>query len=231
MRKRTLFLINLLFLSFLMMVYPPCSYAAGDEIITIEESEAEELVDLEEPEEIQLIDEPRSGYQYQMGQRELPENATWENGRLLLNFSWALIEEVGVQHGGQACACFSLAYCRTILDGISYPYSDFSLGTSEEDAYAGWHLAAYAGYFPSDKQSAYERIFSELCHGKPVVVRVEGAGSILHYVAIVGFENVTDGLPLSAYNFLILDPGGPSYEIENMGDRGFDLKKDRGNYR
>ena len=60
MRKRTLFLINLLFLSFLMMVYPPCSYAAGDEIITIEESEAEGADESSfdsEPEMVDLVSE------------------------------------------------------------------------------------------------------------------------------------------------------------------------------
>ncbi len=206
------------------------SYAEGIEIINIEEEETEEIVELEDAEDIPLGEEEATKYQYQIGTSKLPENVTWANGRLVLNFNWALIGEVGVQHGGQACACFSLAYCRTILDGRSYSYADFSLGTSEEDAYADWSLAAYAGYYPTDKQSAYERIFSELCHGKPVVVRIEGPYTSLHYVAIVGFENVTDGLPLSAYNFLILDPGDPNYELENMGKKGFDLKKTEGKY-
>ena len=185
---------------------------------------------MEGTEIIPLTGEYLPTYQYQTSLCALPENVTWENGRLVLNFNWALIGEVGVQHGGQACACFSLAYCRTILDGASYSYADFSLGTSEEDAYASWTLGAYAGYFPSDKQSAYEFIFTELCRGKPVVIRVEGPHTEQHYVAVVGFENVTDGLALSSYNFLILDPGDPYYEMENMGDLGLDLKKDDGKY-
>ena len=206
------------------------SFAEGIEIVYVEEEETEEIVELEGAEDIPLGEEEATKYQYQIGTSKLPENVTWANGRLVLNFNWALIEEVGVQHGGQACACFSLAYCRTILDGISYSYADFSLGTTEEDAYASWNLAAYQGYYPTNKQNAYELIFSELCHGKPVVVRIEGTYTSLHYVAIVGFENVTDGLPLSAYNFLILDPGDPYYELENMGEKGFDLKKASGTY-
>ncbi len=211
-------------------IFSQRSSAEGIEIIHVEEEATGEIVELEGTESIPLTGEDLPTYQYQMSLCELPENVTWENGRLILNFNWALIGEVGVQHGGQACACFSLAYCRTILDGISYSYADFSLGTSEQDAYASWTLAAYEGYYPVDKQSAYEFIFSELCRGKPVVVRIEGPYTLLHYVAIVGFENVTDGLPLSAYNFLILDPGDPYYELENMGGKGFDLKKDGGKY-
>lgn len=208
---------------------PPGAYAEDDEIIDVSEEEGE-IIELEEEGEIPLTGEEQPVYQYQLGTRELPENVTWENGRLVLNFNWALIGEVGVQHGGQACACFSLAYCRTILDGIAYSYSDFSLGTSEEDAYASWTLGAYEGYFPTDRQSAYEFIFSELCRGKPVVIRVEGPLTSQHYVAVVGFENVTDDLPLSPYNFLIIDPGDPYYELENMGSLGLELKKEDGKY-
>ena len=221
---------NLLAFLLLTAFLQPVAYAEDLEIIAVEGEESEAIVELECEEDLPLIEGELPVYQYEIGTRELPENVTWANGRLILNFNWALIGEVGVQHGGQACACFSLAYCRTILDGISYSYADFSLGTSEEDAYASWALGAYEGYYPSDKQSAYERIFSELCQGKPVVVRIEGPYTALHYVAIVGFENVTDGLPLSAYNFLILDPGDPYYELENMGGKGFDLKKDGGKY-
>lgn len=220
---------NLLAFLLLTAFLQPGAYAEDDEIITVEGEESE-IVELESEEVLPLLEGELPVYQYQMGTCVLPENVTWENGRLVLNFNWALIGEVGVQHGGQACACFSLAYCRTILDGTSYSYADFSLGTSEEDAYASWTLGAYAGYFPSDKQSAYEFIFTELCRGKPVVIRVEGPHTEQHYVAVVGFENVTDGLALSSYNFLILDPGDPYYEMENMGDLGLDLKKDDGKY-
>lgn len=229
MKSQILLVVTILFVM-LPTIFSQRSSAEGIEIIHVEEEATGEIVELEGTESIPLTGEDLPTYQYQMSLCELPENVTWENGRLILNFNWALIGEVGVQHGGQACACFSLAYCRTILDGISYSYADFSLGTSEQDAYASWTLAAYEGYYPVDKQSAYEFIFSELCRGKPVVVRIEGPYTLLHYVAIVGFENVTDGLPLSAYNFLILDPGDPYYELENMGGKGFDLKKDGGKY-
>ena len=226
--KKLLIVCLVLFMVF--VFYTPSSRAADDEVIIIEEEDAEVIVELEEGEDIPSPGGEPPTYQYQMSLRELPKNVTWENGQLILNFNWALIGEVGVQHGGQACACFSLAYCRTILDGTSYSYADFSLGTSEKDAYASWTLGAYAGYFPSNKQSAYEFIFTELCRGKPVVIRVEGPHTEQHYVAVVGFENVTDGLALSSYNFLILDPGDPYYEMENMGDLGLDLKKDDGKY-
>ena len=229
MKKQILLWASILFVM-IPTLFTPVSFAEDIEVIYVEEEETGELVELEGTEDTPLDEGELSTYRYEIGTRELPENVTWANGRLILNFNWALIGEVGVQHGGQACACFSLAYCRTILDGTSYSYADFSLGTSEEDAYASWTLGSYEGYFPTDKQSAYEFIFSELCRGKPVVVRIEGPYTLLHYVAIVGFENVTDGLPLSAYNFLILDPGDPYYELENMGGKGFDLKKDGGTY-
>ena len=224
--------VNLLLFLFIAFSLP--IFASAEDGISILEEQVEEdigiIVLIDEDDDISITDEDIMPFSYQLDTFDPPGNIIWENGRLLLNINWALIQEVGVQHGGQACACFSLAYCRTIIDGVAYSYSDFSLGTTEEDAYASWSLAAYEGYYPTDKQSAYERIFFELCQGKPVVVRVEGQYTSLHYVTIIGFENVADGLDLSAYNFLILDPGTPGFEIENMGYKGFDLKKDSGTY-
>lgn len=162
----------------LAVFHPPGAHAEDDEFIAVEEKESE-IIDLEEEEEVLLTGEEPPAYEYH-GIFELPENVTWKNGRLLLNFNLALIGEVGVQHGGQACASYSLICCRTILDGIACSYADFSR---------------------------------------------------LNDVVVIGFENVPDGLPISPYYFLILEPGEPYYDYENMDSLGLDLKKDDGKYR
>ncbi|MBR0355298.1 MAG: InlB B-repeat-containing protein [Oscillospiraceae bacterium] len=145
-------------------------------------------------------------------------------GRLVLDVDWSLIEQVEHQHGGQACACFSLAYCRTILDGVPHQFSEYNSGTSELDAWCQWSWGNYVSNNYLDTDESYENIYKELCGGNPVVALVWGTRTQHHYVAIVGFENVVSGQSLSAYNFLIIDPCAPRYMLENMGGVGYDLK-------
>ena len=145
-------------------------------------------------------------------------------GRLVLNVDWSLIEQVEHQHGGQACACFSLAYCRTILDGVPHQFSEYNSGTSEYDAWCQWSWGNYVSMNFLDTNDAYEYIYKELCAGNPVVALVWGPRTYHHYVAIVGFEYVVSGQNLSAYNFLCIDPCATSYLLENMGEIGYDLK-------
>ena len=144
-------------------------------------------------------------------------------GRLVLDVDWALIEQVDHQEGGEACACFALAYCRTMLDGRPHQYGEYNIGTVEH-AYCSWTLGSYQMNYSYDLNASYELAFSELCSGNPVVVCVTGTRSTQHYVAIVGYENAVSGQPLSAANFLIIDSVAPYYELENMAAVGYDFK-------
>lgn len=65
---------------------------------------------------------------------------------------------------------------------------------------------------------------------EPVVINVDdGAGKRstgCHYVAVVGYKNVTDSSKLSASNFLIINSvGNGGYTTENLGSLEYYLLK------
>ena len=148
-----------------------------------------------------------------------------------LKINWDHIRSVGHQSAGQACACFSYAYMRTILDGKVHYWTEFnsSSGSNQGTAIAPWQGSTWSGYFPSDKNAAFERLYSEISNGKPAAVKVKGTRSSHHYVAVVGFVNVTSS-SLSANNFLIIDPCASQFVVENMGGVGYDIKIEEGCY-
>ena len=160
------------------------------------------------------------------------EGSTSGYGSLLLNINWDHIIQVGHQvSNGQACTCYAYAYCKTILDKKVHYYSEFNQGTNEYDAWAPWtDGATYTGFFPSSKSDAFKKMFSELNAKKPVAVKVAGTRSGHHYVAVVGYENVSSENSLSASNFLIIDPCASQFKTENMAAVGYDLKAEDGVY-
>lgn len=65
----------------------------------------------------------------------------YASSEMTLAINWGLINQLGGQApGSNSCACFSLAYCRTILDGrLRYWYEfDGNGGYSQNDTYAMW---------------------------------------------------------------------------------------------
>ncbi len=218
----TALLCLLMLLSFL----PAAASAVEDEdfgVIDVEEEEGDtDWVDEDELEG-DLIDIIEGEDDWQEAPEPIADGAR-PYGWLLLDLDWAQIEEVGFQFGGQACACYSLAYCRTILDGYAHRMSEYNSGTSEEDAWCQWAWGDYRSENYLFSPDAYEIIYQELCGGNPVVALVWGPRTYHHYVAIVGFENVVKGRELSAFNFRIIDPCAPEPISENMGEIGYDLK-------
>lgn len=218
-RKKLAFLLACLTL---LLALPPPSAQAEDLDIVIVETEDESDGEF-------IAVEGEENEDYLSGNWETGFSAAAGSSRIA-DIDWDMIRQVGCQHGGQACACFALAYCRTILDGQVYAYSDFSLGTSEEDAYASWTLGGYEGFCPEDRESAYAFMYAELCRGKPVVVKVEGPSTMHHYVAVVGYVGMTEDRAPTAFNFLIIDPGTGNFFLQNMGDWGYELRREDGRY-
>ncbi len=144
---------------------------------------------------------------------------------LRLELDRGLLEQVGHQTGGQSCACFALAYCRTLLDGKAYSYSDFNMGRSEYDAYCNWYAGSYDSYSYTQAYEVYERIYRELCEGHPTALLIHGSATAHHYVAVVGFEQIETGSLLGPGNFVILDPCAPDFEPRNMGAMGYRAKR------
>ena len=72
-----------LFLLIILLLLAPSSHAGNDEVIIIEEW-SEEIVEVEGEGDIPLNEGELPTYQYEVGTGKLPENVTWENGRLIL---------------------------------------------------------------------------------------------------------------------------------------------------
>ena len=150
---------------------------------------------------------------------------------LTLAINWDLINQLGGQApGSDSCGCFSLAYCRTILDGrLRYWYEfDGNGGGTQYDTYAMWPWGDYSIIQHDNMLSAYQAVYNTLNEGRPAIVHCNGSPnrSSWHYVAIVGYQNVTNYNELNAYNFLMIDPGYYCGYIENFGGAGYTLKTD-----
>lgn len=152
-----------------------------------------------------------------------------------LPINWLLINSVGKQpSGSDACGCYALAYSRTILDGRIRRWNEFDAhgGGNVKNTLASWGAANYNSNFASNESTVYQQAVASINAGKPMVVRVHGTRSSRgHYVAIVGYTNVTDINNLSANNFLIIDSGGGVYGCtENLGGVGYSLQKTSSGY-
>ena len=223
MRRRIPFIASLLCLLMLLSLLPAAVFAEDGEIDIVEEITDDTLISEEELDgELVVLPDAPDGWQ-------VPEEELrpfyGRTGWLQLALNRPLLEQVGHQRGGVACACYALAYCRTLLDGRAQPYSDFNLGTNENDAWCAWYYGDYESLNFAEAYEVYERIVEELLDGKPVVILVNGTRTQQHYVTIVGFEQVKPGQPLTAHNFLMLDPCAADFEPQNLGEADLDLKK------
>ena len=223
MRQRISLTALLLCLLMLTSLLPAAAFADDDTIEIVDELTDDTLISEAELDG-ELIELPGGPEAWRCPEDEL-RPFTGEYGWLQLALDRPLLEQVGHQRGGQACACYALAYCRTLLDGRAQPYSDFNLGTDENDAWCAWYYGDYESLNFTEAYEVYERMVEELSAGKPIVILVNGSRTQQHYVAIVGFENARPGEPLSANNFLMLDPVAASFEPQNLGEAELDLKK------
>ena len=90
--------------------------------------------------------------------------------------------------------------------------------------------ASYTKKTSTSQATVFKAVYDNINNGKPVVINVDdGAGKRstgCHYVAVVGYKNVTDSSKLSASNFLIIDSvGNGGYTTENLGSLGYYLLK------
>lgn len=225
MKHKVQWIAALLSLMLLFSLIPARGYAMDDIIDLIEVEEPGDPIEPTDPYdgEIVLVEEPDLSAAEDWVDELRPFSGPY--GWLQLQIDPSLLEQVGHQRGGQACACFSQAYCRTILDGESHPWMEYNLGTSGEDALCDWSIGAYTSGFYTHASDVYEKIYDELCAGRPCVILIKGPNTAHHYIAVVGFENVVSGEPLTPSNFLILDPCAQDYQPINMGYMGFTLKR------
>ena len=156
-----------------------------------------------------------------------------------LSINWGNISSVGNQaarrwtgqswQSSDSCACFAMAYCRTILDGRVHYWNEYDVngGTNQYNACAGWGKAGYRQGGRMTANEIFKLAYDNINEGKPFVVFVQGSRSSWHYITIVGYQNVSSVSTLNANNFLIIDscPGTTTKNAENMGAVGYSLKK------
>lgn len=154
-----------------------------------------------------------------------------------LSINWDLIKTTGKQGKGEKnCLCRALAYSRDIIDGYAHSWTEYSVDNSKkwygkEYRYsytASCSKASYTKKTSTSQATVYKAIYDNINNGKPVVINVDdGAGKRstgCHYVAVVGYKNVTNTSNLSASNFLIIDSvGNGGYTTENLGGLGYYL--------
>jgi hypothetical protein len=119
-----------------------------------------------------------------------------------------LINQTGHQNGVSGpCGCYALAYCRDILDGIAHQWTDYSEGWRDDLGRYSYSMvpskAGYSGSWATTKQGVLRALYDSINAGKPGMVHVVTTNG--HYVAIVGYQNVTDPNNLSEANFLMID--------------------------
>ncbi|MGM9599431.1 MAG: S-layer homology domain-containing protein [Faecousia sp.] len=146
-----------------------------------------------------------------------------------LNITWSQIAAVGNQpSGSDACGCYSLAYCRTILDHRVHYWSEYDThgGTNPYDANAGWSKAGYIPAAAKTELELYQQVYKSISNGAPVIILVNGArGASHHFITVVGYTNVTSISSLTASNFLFIDSvqGSTKSSAENLGSVGYRL--------
>lgn len=151
-----------------------------------------------------------------------------------LTINWNNIKSTGHQSVSGPCGCYALAYCRDILDGKSYNWTAFSYeGYVEAWGRYGytvsWAKGNYAASAKSTVKLTLKAVYDQINNGRPAILHVKGGRSTgQHWVAVVGYQNVTDVNNLSYNNFLIIDSVSSKYEIENLGSLGYTLKETSG---
>ena len=156
MRRWIPLIASLLCLLMLLSLLPTAVFADDDEIEIVDELTDDTLISEEELDG-ELVVLPGQETGWQVPEEEL-RPFYGRTGWLQLELDRPLLELVGHQRGGQACACYALAYCRTLLDGLAQPYSDFNLGTNENDAFCSWDYGSYESLNYTEAYEVYERI-------------------------------------------------------------------------
>lgn len=150
-----------------------------------------------------------------------------------LPINWNLIKKTGKQSVSGPCGCYAFAYCRDIIDGSQHYWTQYSEGyLKSKGRYSYSFVASKASYnkkTSSSEANVYKAVYDNIRNGKPVVINVKGGRSSgCHYVAVVGYVNVTNTSNLSASNFLIIDSAGGGYNTENLGSLKYSLRKPSG---
>ena len=117
------------------------------------------------------------------------------------------LQAVGKQDSkGEACSCYALAYCRTILDGTVHSFSEYNQnGNTEFNVLCVWSKGGYASVTAENRQQVLQACYDSINAGRPLILHVKTKYS-QHWVTVVGYRNVEDVKEMTEENLLIIDP-------------------------
>lgn len=145
---------------------------------------------------------------------------------ITVKYNTSLISNVGKQ-GTNQCMAYTLAYCRTIIDGKVHSGSEYwKSGTGGMPSWANYYHTG-----SNDKQSFLRMIVASINQGKPVGMWVtkkyrsnqawNASGN--HWVAVIGYKSGADLANLKTSDFYIIDPGQCGYDYLSDNSDSFNF--------
>lgn len=153
-----------------------------------------------------------------------------EKANKLLAYNADDIAAIGTQEQsghGICCPSFSCAYADAVLDGTVHDHDYYSCSCCSWTDWGGGDSSDRC--VGSDEQLLREA-YDQIALGKPTVAHVSWSGGE-HWIALVGYEDVSDPDHLTLANFIALDPwdgarlnAGSKYDLygdgcEHVSDR------------
>ena len=123
----------------------------------------------------------------------------------LLTYDPADIAAIGTQEGtGHSICCpsFSCAYADAVIDGT---VNDHEYYTCSCCTWTDWGGGGSSDRCVGTDEELLREAYDQISAGKPTVIHVAG-GSGEHWIALIGYQNVTDPDHLTLSNFIALDP-------------------------
>lgn len=121
-----------------------------------------------------------------------------------------LIKQLGIQNGPWSGAClgYAAAYCQMITTGQYHSWAEFdgNGGYDESNFYGRNMTGEFDCWNYYDQQSTLRALYDAINAGHPCIVYVTTTSGNQHWVAVVGYENVSDPNNLSPESFIMLDP-------------------------
>ncbi len=120
----------------------------------------------------------------------------------------ALLQQVGKQIPKlPACACYALAYSRTMLDDTVHYFHEYNKnGYDESQAWCIWSWGGYSVVSGGCREDVFRACYDSINNNRPIIIHVSGSNG-QHWVTVVGYQNVTSIDSMTESNLLIIDPG------------------------
>lgn len=118
-----------------------------------------------------------------------------------------LLTKVGTQPAyTYTCACYALAYCRTMLDNSVHYYSEYNrYGADQYNASCVWGWGDYSTKAASNRAGVFKACYDSINNDRPIIIHLNHSKYGQHWVAVVGYQNVSDVNSMTESNLLVID--------------------------